>query len=135
MTKIELETIAHDFIKGNEKPFDEHIDDLSHVIEQSPYAWADDLILSLTIRAPEQLWDIILAILYKDPPMPVLAVLAAGPLEDYLATNNEAFISKVEKQARKDPKFAFLLGGVWQNGMTDETWARVKKVWDCSGWD
>ncbi|WP_068988345.1 DUF6869 domain-containing protein [Kangiella sediminilitoris] len=135
MTKIELETIANDFIQCHLQAFDGDIDELSRVIETSPFAWADDLILSITISEPEKLWDIILAILAKDPPMTVLSVLAAGPLEDYLATNIEAFISKVETQAKKDPKFAFLLGGVWKNAMTDETLARVQKVWSRSGWD
>lgn len=135
MTEIELETIAHDFIKENEPPFEYELDQLPLALDESPYSWADDLILSLTVRAPDQLWDIILTILHKDPPMSVLAVLAAGPLEDYLATNNEEFIVNVENRAKEDPKFASLLGGVWQNGMTDETWERVQKVWDRSDWD
>ena len=134
MTEIELEIIAHDFIKENEQPFDYELDQLP-ALDESPYSWADDLILSLTVHAPDQLWDIILTILHKDPPISVLAVLAAGPLEDYPATNNEGFIVNVENRAKEDPKFASLLAGVWQNRMTDETWARVQKVWDRSGWD
>lgn len=135
MTEIELETIAHDFIKENEQPFNYELDQFPLALDESPYSWADDLILSLTARAPDQLWDIILTILDKDPPMSVLAVLAAGPLEDYLATNKEKFIVNVENRAKEDPKFASLLGGVWQNAMTEETWTRVQKVWDRSGWD
>jgi hypothetical protein len=43
------------------------------------------------------------------------------------------FIERVEELARQDPNFNSLLGGVWQNTMTDEVWKRVqaarKEVW------
>ena len=58
----------------------------------------------------------------------MIAVLAAGPLEDLLAKRGEDFIDRVEELARKDPKFNDLLGGVWRNTMTDEVWQRVQAI-------
>ncbi|GAA4360084.1 DUF6869 domain-containing protein [Kangiella marina] len=135
MTEIELETIANDFIKYYEEAADTQTANLYNLSQSSPYFWAEELIMDLTFESPDKLWPIILAIFAKKPPQSVIEVLAAGPLEDYLATNNEEFIVNVENRAKEDPKFASLLGGVWQNGMTEETWTRVQKVWDRSGWD
>jgi len=61
--------------------------------------------------------------------------LSAGPLEDLLAMHGPAIIDRVEAEAARDPTFAKLLGGVWQNRMTDEVWARVQAARDRRGWD
>ncbi|HUV96794.1 MAG TPA: hypothetical protein VMV98_04925, partial [Acidobacteriaceae bacterium] len=55
--------------------------------------------------------------------------------EDLLAKHCEIFIDRVEAEARKDPRFAKLLGGVWQNKMSDAVWKRVQAAWDRRGWD
>ena len=52
-----------------------------------------------------------------------------------MAKNGERFINRVEAEARKNPMFAKLLGGVWKNRMTDDIWLRVQAVWDRRGWD
>ncbi len=84
---------------------------------------------------PEQAWSAILAAL-EDPRLEdSLGVLAAGPLEDLLSNHGEAFIRRVEETAQSNPKFAWLLGGVWQFQMTDDVWRRVQAVWDRRGWD
>jgi hypothetical protein len=84
---------------------------------------------------PEQAWLAILAAL-DDPRMETsLGVLAAGPLEDLLSLHGEAFISRVEDTARSNPKFAWLLGGVWKSQMTENIYTRVQAVWDRRGWD
>jgi hypothetical protein len=57
-----------------------------------------------------------------------MALLAAGPLEDLLAHHGELWIDRVEAQAQADPKFNYLLGGVWQNQMTEDVWQRVQAV-------
>jgi hypothetical protein len=56
------------------------------------------------------------------------AVLAAGPLEDLLAYHGSEFIDRVETEARRNPRFRDLLGGVWRNTITDDIWARVEKI-------
>jgi hypothetical protein len=61
------------------------------------------------------------------------AILAAGPLEEFLADFGELYIDRVEELARKNPRFNDLLGGVWKNAMADNVWTRVQnarlKVW------
>ena len=76
----------------------------------------------------DRLWEFILAAYKRDLPDKVVAVLAAGPLEDLLAKRGEDFIDRIEELARKDPKFNWLLGGVWRNSMTDEIWQRVQSA-------
>jgi len=84
---------------------------------------------------PEKAWETILEIQRRPEAEPHLEVLAAGPLEDLLSYNGPAFIDRVEAEAKRSPDFAFLLGGVWQCGMSNEVWARVQAVWDRKGWD
>jgi hypothetical protein len=69
--------------------------------------------------------DFVLAVLSKKPENYVIEILAAGPLEDILATHGQAIISRVEDEARCSPEFRNLLGGVWQNRMSDDIWKRV----------
>ena len=135
MKKEEVEALAAAFI--------EHFSDLDVLDENlelrrrdnSVTQWASDKISDLAVDNPEQLWEIILEILKRDPPTEVIEVLAAGPLEDYIAQLGERVIDKVESQAAVDPKFRSLLGGVWRNSMSEEVWKRVQACRERSGWD
>lgn len=84
---------------------------------------------------PEHAWKCILSALSDSRAKPHLATLAAGPLEDLLSYHGAAFIERVEREARLNPEFASLLGGVWQFQMSAEVWARVQEIWDRRGWD
>jgi hypothetical protein len=64
----------------------------------------------------------------------VVGNLAAGPLEDLLSAQGALFIDAVESEARADRRMAWTLGGVWQNAMTNEIWARVQRAADSSYW-
>lgn len=76
---------------------------------------------------PEDLWQFVQTI-YKRPMSDRLfAVLAAGPLEDLIAYHGPAFIDRIETEARQNPRFKELLGGVWRSSATDQVWARVEK--------
>ena len=79
-------------------------------------------------RNGELLWRFILAAYKRNLPDKVIAVLAAGPVEDLLAKEGPDFIDRVETLARQDPKFNYLLGGVWRNTMTDDVWQRVENI-------
>jgi len=103
--------------------------------DTSATEWASEKMIDLALENPEELWDPILEILKRDPPTEVIEVLAAGPLEDYIAKLGERVIDRVEVQAAADAKFRNLLGGVWRNSMSDAFWARVQACWDRSGWD
>jgi hypothetical protein len=90
---------------------------------------------SLVREKPELAWQLILEILRRDNSSGVLEDLSAGLLEDLLVYHGKAMIDRVEAEARSNPLFAKLLGGVWQNEMPDHIWRRVQAVWDRRGWD
>lgn len=98
-------------------------------------SWVSDREYDLLHADPESLWMLILAIYHLDQSPQIDQVLSAGPIEDLLAAHGEAFIKRVEAEAKRDPSFAFTLGGVWQNSMTDSVWQRLQRVWDRRGWD
>jgi hypothetical protein len=83
---------------------------------------------------PEKGWLAILSAL-QDPRQELgLGNLAAGPLEDLLSFHGNDFIERVETEAKTNPKFAWLLGGVWQHAIDDEIWARIQSVGDFDSW-
>lgn len=88
--------------------------------------WAEEAMWKFSRDKPELCWELILGILGRDLSDSAVANLAAGATEDLLATHGPDFIERVETRARQDRKFRHLLGGVWQNDMTDEIWERVK---------
>ncbi|MDR2637430.1 MAG: hypothetical protein LBB55_03750 [Zoogloeaceae bacterium] len=75
----------------------------------------------------EDCWAAILEILSRNPPESVIGILAAGPLEDLIDCAGPQFIDRIELQARRDPAFQHLLGGVWESS-TPEIWARIEAV-------
>lgn len=80
---------------------------------------------------PELAWSCILVILeHMGPPADDrrFAVLAAGPLEDLMDLHGEAFIDRAEAEARRNPRFAMLLGGVWRSEISEPVWARMSSV-------
>ena len=126
MTQDELNNLANNWIRYHYVPRESP--------EAEATAWATDL-YDLEYHDPEALWLLVLDIHGRDQSALVQQVLSAGPVENLLAKHGERFIDRVEAAARKDPKFAKLLGGLWKNSMTDEIWNRVQAVWDRRGWD
>ncbi|MBI1317382.1 MAG: hypothetical protein GC168_00350 [Candidatus Hydrogenedens sp.] len=100
-----------------------------------PDSWAFGWLHDMVEEDPESTWPIILEILRRDIDSKVIETLSAGPVEDLLGMHGVDFIARVEVEARRDPRFAKLLGGVWQGQMSDEHYARVQAVWDRRGWD
>ena len=103
--------------------------------EDDPDFWSYCDFSDLIQEKPEDAWLIILEILSRDNSETIVEILSAGPLEDLLATHGDGFIDRVEGEARKNPQFASLLGGVWQNAMSDELYSRVRSAWNRSEWD
>jgi hypothetical protein len=97
--------------------------------------WAFDRVWRLCQQDPEAAWQFILAVLAEDRSNKVLQTLSAGPLEDLLSKHPYTMIKRVEAEARSNPHFAKLLGGVWQNRIPDDVWRRVQAAWDRRGWD
>ncbi|MGH6866151.1 MAG: DUF6869 domain-containing protein [Methyloceanibacter sp.] len=61
-----------------------------------------------------------------DPRM--LAVLAAGMLEDLVPAEDGPVIDAVVAEADRDPRFRHLLGGVWFTSMSPEVVERLEKA-------
>lgn len=96
--------------------------------------WAVEQVIDWALDGDgEHLWRFITAAYKRDLSDKVVGALAAGPLEDLLAKQGPDFIDRVEELARKDPRFNYLLGGVWRSTMTEDMWQRVKaarlQVW------
>lgn len=103
--------------------------------EREALDWVWDKEYDLMQQEPDEIWRLILEILRRNSSDKIQEVLAAGPLEDLLAKYSSGVIERVEAEAKSNPMFAQLLGGVWKNSMTDDIWARVQAVWDRRGWD
>ncbi len=103
--------------------------------ERKKYNWVDDFEYEAVYENPDQALYFVLEILKQPIKNESTEVLAAGPLEQVLAVHGPKIIEKVEQLAESNDEFAILLGGVWQNDISDEVWKRVKKVRARSGWD
>ena len=57
----------------------------------------------------------------------LLAVLAAGPLEDLLAENGSVVVDQVEVLARRSPEFRHLLNGAWDSRIHPEVLSKLAK--------
>ena len=95
--------------------------------ENHPLFWAINQFFELEDDHPEICWEVILEVLHREPSQRVLGVLAAGPLEDLIDKHGPEYIEKIEKEAKVNPTFMHLLGGVWESG-TPEVWNRVLKA-------
>lgn len=120
MNKTEQENFVVNYIK-----YLENSDDMF---------WVFNRFIDLIRDEPETAWILIKKILKTDSSLKMIADLSAGPLEDLLVDHGDKFIDRVEEEAKKNPDFAKLLGGVWKNAINDEVWERIQKVCDRS-WD
>ena len=78
---------------------------------------------------PVTAWDLIQKLVEKAPTDSLLALIAAGPLENLLWKHGPEFIDDVEITARQNPKFRKCLRAVWgANSMKPEIWKRVDKA-------
>jgi hypothetical protein len=80
--------------------------------------------------SPDLWWRFIKMASERRMPDQVFSVLAAGPLEDFLASYGPEYIEEVEFLAKQSPSFNNLLGGVWQNSIDANVWERVQKARD-----
>lgn len=97
--------------------------------------WTHERTNYLTRYLPHKALRVILLVWSMDQSVETMQNLSAGEIENLLSRKGTEMISFVEAEARRDPGFAKLLGGVWKNRMTDEVWARLQSVWDRRGWD
>ena len=87
----------------------------------------------LTKSDPETIYKIILKVVELTDDEWMLTLVGCGELEDLLAKHFDAFIDRVEAEAIANKKFAHAVTCVWQNGMTNKQYARLKKLIDKLG--
>jgi hypothetical protein len=78
--------------------------------------------------APEVAWAAILQILDRELTEEQISILAAGPLGDLLAKHGSKFIERIECEAKKNPHFNYLLGGVRKSEIANDVWERVQNA-------
>jgi hypothetical protein len=126
MDELELNRVVDAWVAGSEAE--------NGTPEHERNWWAVSQVIDWALEGDsDRLWLFILTTYRRNISDRVVSLLAAGPLEDLLAKHGPKFIERVEELARQDQKFNSLLGGVWQNTMTDEVWKRVqaarKEIW------
>jgi len=102
--------------------------------EKQLCGWVNDLMWTAWEHDADHAWAIVEAIHAADTEQKHIGVFAAGPLEDLLRQQGEIVIARVEEQAKCDPAFAKVLGGVWGGCLSEAIWTRVKAVRDTGIW-
>ena len=102
--------------------------------EREECRWAIERVMDWKFESQsELLWRFVLSSYERKLTDKVVAVLAAGPLEDLISEFGADYIERIETLARCDPKFNFLLGGIWRSDTRDDVWKRIEavrlKVW------
>lgn len=82
----------------------------------------------LVQHQPLGAWHIILEILEQNPKQPLLTELAEGPMQDLVSFHAKDLIELILREARKNDKFNYLLGGVWNRDIPDDVWQRIEMV-------
>lgn len=97
-------------------------------MDGSPLAW--DAIVNVIRGFPEEDFYSI----EQTDAQKVGGLTSAGPLEDLISEHGSVFIDVIEKEAGKDRRLAWALGGVWQSNTPGIIWDRVRCVADYSYW-
>jgi hypothetical protein len=120
LTPDELRAWASAYIAAEEQP--------ASAKPVSPHWWAMERFMNLyEISQAEDAWSAILEVLSMEPSQQVVGMLAAGALEDLIEDWGPQFIERIELQARQNPAFRHLLGGVWRSS-TPEVWQRIERA-------
>ncbi len=105
-------------------------DDAVDPDDRGPDAWARDEMLERITFAPDadRDWPLIVALSRACDTLSQRYYVAAGPVEDYIAGHGDSVIERVEGRAATDARFRFILGGVWQAGMSPGLYLRVLRA-------
>jgi hypothetical protein len=82
-------------------------------IDDEEFRWSWEHLDDLVRDDPELAWRLILRLVPQSSSDKVLAVIAAGPLEDLLCKHGPAFIDRATGIAHTDSLFRRCLRGVW----------------------
>jgi hypothetical protein len=87
-----------------------------------------DLQQDLVGNDPLGALELVKAILEIEDNPNVLGLLAAGMLEDLIPEDDGPVVDAVVAEAERNPRFRYLLGGVWFYGMSPEVTERLEKA-------
>ena len=105
------------------------INDIDALSNDSELPRTESFLTDLWLKGNhEQLWEFICHTAERDLSERVASYLAAGPLEDLLASAGPEFIDRVEALASKSSKFKYLLQGVWRNEIEESVWQRIQSI-------
>jgi hypothetical protein len=76
-------------------------------------SWTASALRDLVSEHPDTAWTVIQILVERAESDERIESIAAGPLEDLVRQHAEAFVSRVEDRAMRDPRFKICLGGVW----------------------
>lgn len=76
---------------------------------------------------PHAIWNFMLDAVALAKTDDHLGRIACG-LAETLLSHYGSLMPLFESQARKDPKFACMLTGVWRHGMCDDVWTRLRAL-------
>jgi hypothetical protein len=120
MTDLEVQAWAEAFIAAQSDP---------NILATAdhPQWWAVERFMKAgTSEAPaHDCFRAILRALAMNPPEDILAILAAGPLEDLVHYCGEEIIQEIEREASDNSALRHLLCGIYESS-TPDVWARIK---------
>lgn len=93
--------------------------------EEASYLASEPGHLAFLHGHAEAMWQFILKVVAKRPSEWTLCMLAAGPIEDLIGECGDAFIDRIEVEARRDPVFRRALHGVWKTTSRQDVWNRI----------
>ena len=93
--------------------------------------WTWSVVDELVHHRPDLAWPILLELIRRVPD-DELGLLAAGPLEDFIADHGPRIIDALEAEAATNPRLCRALSGVWQNATPPSVWTRVEVLMDRS---
>jgi hypothetical protein len=77
------------------------------------YFWAWEAVTDyLRTASASEGWGLVLSLLHRTPDH-VLGSVAAGPLEDLVLTHGTELVEQLEREALRDERFKWALGGIW----------------------
>ena len=71
-------------------------------LEQQTLQWSSEAVFEIvTGENPNEAWDLIVELVHAAATDGVLGTIGAGPIEDFVALNGEAWIERIEREAAK----------------------------------
>jgi len=98
-------------------------------LEQQTLQWSSEAVFEIvTGENPNEAWDLIVELVHTAATDGALGTIGAGPIEDFVALNGEAWIERIEREAASDPRFCLALTWAWRGRTPELIWERVQRA-------